>query len=511
MSEKILILDFGSQYTQLIARRVRECHVYSEIIPGDTPITSINTHQPKGIILSGSPDSVLLQGARQMAPELLSSGIPVLGICYGMQLIAYHMGGVVERAGAREYGKVELRIVTESPLFKGLTSPLTVWMSHGDRVVTSPPGFLITAVTDSSPVAAFENREKGLYGLQFHPEVAHTSMGREIIKNFLHAICHCGESWTAKSFIAQAVEDICRQVKTGKVICALSGGIDSSVTALLVHKAIGERLVSVFVNNGLLRYREPERVIENFRKKLHMNLRYIDASRRFYTRLAGVVNPEEKRSIIGEEFIRVFEEEAARIGGVKFLTQGTLYPDVVESGSSQGSSAIIKTHHNVGGLPSTMKLKLIEPLKELFKDEVRELAREMGLAPFFIRRQPFPGPGLAVRIVGEITPFRVQTLQQADRIIEEIVEEFGWQDRLWQAFPVLLPLHTVGVMGDERTYHNVVALRAVTSQDGMTADWARLPHQMLEVISSRLVNEIEGVNRVVYDISSKPPSTIEWE
>jgi len=511
MNETILILDFGSQYTQLIARRVRELKVYSEIKPYNFPVEEITKLNPKGIILSGGPASVYNPQAPIPDRRIFDLGLPVLGICYGLQVMAYLLGGEVDRAQRREFGKAELVIDNEDEIFKGLGDSITVWMSHSDQLERVPSGFEIIAHTDNSPIAAIRNPRKKFYGLQFHPEVVHTPQGKEILRNFLYEVCRCEGLWTTKSFLERSVQQIREEVRQGKVICGISGGVDSTVVAALVHKAIGDRLFPIFVDNGLLRKGEAQRVREVFTELFPSNFKFVNASKRFLRALKGVVDPEEKRRIIGETFIRIFEEEAEKIGGVRYLAQGTLYPDVIESLSTVGPSATIKTHHNVGGLPEEMKLDLIEPLRELFKDEVRQVGRELGLPEEILQRHPFPGPGLAVRILGEVTEERLETLRRADGIFIEELKKRGWYDRVWQAFAVLLPVRSVGVMGDERTYANVLALRAVTSRDGMTADWAKLPEDLLGRIANRIINEVEGVNRVVYDISSKPPSTIEWE
>ncbi len=511
--DAILILDFGSQTTQLIARRVRELKVYSEIKPCTAGLEEIKAFRPKGIILSGGPASVYDPEAPSLPRELFDLGVPVLGICYGMQLMAYLLGGRVERSPKREYGPAELKVLSTEDLFYGLdpSRGFRVWMSHGDRIEALPPGFVPLAESENSPYAAMRHAEKPLFGVQFHPEVAHTEIGREVLANFVFRICGCQPTWTMESFIENTVREIREMVPPDdKVVCALSGGIDSTVTALLVHRAIGERLIPIFVNNGVLRKNEPEEVLE-LMTSLGLKVHYVEASQRFLERLKGVTDPEKKRRIIGYTFIEVFEEEARKIGGVKWLAQGTLYPDVIESVSFKGPSATIKTHHNVGGLPERMNLKLIEPLRELFKDEVREIAQELGLPKKVVWRQPFPGPGLAIRILGEVTEEKLAILREADAIVTEEMLNSGWYYRVWQSFAVLIPVKTVGVMGDYRTYEYVIAVRCVESQDAMTADWVRLPYELLARISNRIINEVKGVNRVVYDISSKPPATIEWE
>jgi len=510
--ESVLILDFGSQYTQLIARRTRELSVYSEIVPWDIPLDSLLDRKPKGMILSGGPDSVYRSGAPGLENRLLSAGIPVLGICYGMQLMMARLGGEVELADGREYGPAVVNVVDDSSvLFHGLEGPERVWASHGDRVLAVAPGFRTSASTSNAPFAAVEDRERNLYGVQFHPEVVHTEHGSQVLRNFLYRACGFRGDWTMASFVEEATEEIQRTVGEERVVSALSGGVDSSVMALLLHRAVGTRLTCVFVNNGLLRKGEADQVLSDFRERYHLQVRYADASAQFLKRLKGVLEPERKRKIIGETFIEVFEREAEALGGVRFLAQGTIYPDRIESASIGGPSSTIKTHHNVGGLPDRMRLKLVEPLKNLFKDEVREVGRALGLDPAFVERHPFPGPGLAVRVLGEVTPERVSVAQEADKIFIEELRERGLYEKTAQAFAVLLPVSTVGVMGDERTYENVVALRAVQTRDFMTADWARLPADFLAHVASRIVNEVRGVNRVVYDVTSKPPGTIEWE
>jgi GMP synthase (glutamine-hydrolysing) len=507
--ETILVLDFGSQYTQLIARRIRELNVYCEILPFNTPLEKIKEKSPRGLILSGGPASVYEPGAPHCSPDLLDLDIPVLGICYGFQLLAQFLGGAVEPSDRREYGAAEIEVVGSSPLFAGLERRLPVWMSHGDYVSRPPQGFSIVAQTESA-LGAAEDPVKHYYGLQFHPEVVHTPKGREILANFL-TITGCKRNWTMSSFIDQAVEKIRTQIGSGRAVCGLSGGVDSSVAAALVDRAIGSRLTCLFIDNGLLRKNEFSEVLSTYRDNLHLNVVGIAAGERFLGRLSGIADPEQKRRAIGNEFVEIFQEEAAKLGSEDFLVQGTLYPDVIESVSVKGPSSVIKTHHNVGGLPEKMHLKLVEPLRELFKDEVRALGRELGLPDEIVNRQPFPGPGLAVRILGEVTADRIAILQSADAIVQEEIRRANLYEEIWQAFAILLPIQSVGVMGDLRTYENACVVRAVHSQDGMTADWVRLPYDLLQKISSRIVSEVRGINRVVYDISSKPPSTIEWE
>lgn len=513
-SEVILVLDFGSQYTQLIARRLRELGVYSEIHPFSMALPSIRRLSPKGIILSGGPSSVYDRHAPHPVPELFDVGVPILGICYGLQVIAYRLGGQVDPSAKHEYGSAEIVIDDTSDLFSGFAdngATTTVWMSHGDALTRMPDGFEPIGHTGNSPICAIRNREKRIYGVQFHPEVVHTVHGREILSNFVFTICRCGGGWNPKSIIDAETEELHRQVGEANVICALSGGVDSSVLAVLLHRAIGDRLYCIHINTGLMRKDESRQITRLYRDTYHFNLDAVDATAIFLKNLQGVVDPEEKRKVIGRTFIEVFEREAKSIGNVQFLAQGTLYPDVIESVSYRGPSQTIKSHHNVGGLPEKMNLRLIEPFRELFKDEVRAIGRKLGLPDAFIVRHPFPGPGLAVRIIGEITPEKIRTVREADDIFIGEIRAAGLYETLWQAFAVLLPVQSVGVMGDRRTYDNVIALRAVTSLDGMTADWADLPHDILARVSSRIVNEVPGVNRVVYDISSKPPSTIEWE
>jgi GMP synthase (glutamine-hydrolysing) len=508
--QTIIILDFGSQYTQLIARRIRENNVFCEIIPCNQKTETYKHKNLKGIILSGGPASVFDPNAPFCGAKVFELGVPVLGICYGLQLLGKMFGGELERSQKREYGKAIIRIDNHEDLFSEVKDQTTVWMSHGDHLSRLPKGFEVLAHTENIPFAAIRDKERKIFGLQFHPEVAHTKEGKKILHNFLFHICKCEGTWTPESFIESSVLLIKDKVKNGKVILGLSGGVDSSVCAILVNKAVGKQLNCIFVDNGLLRKNEAQQVLSVF-KNFDLNLIFVDASQRFLNELKGVTDPEEKRKIIGKVFIDVFEEEARKIKNVEFLAQGTLYPDVIESTSFKGPSATIKSHHNVGGLPEEMNLKLIEPLRELFKDEVREIGRRLRLPEKIIGRHPFPGPGLAVRILGEVTSDRLFILREADDIFIQELKKFNLYDKIWQAFCVLLPVQSVGVMGDERTYENVVALRAVTSVDGMTADWAKLPYETLEKISNRIINEVKGVNRVVYDVSSKPPATIEWE
>jgi GMP synthase (glutamine-hydrolysing) len=511
-SEKVLVLDFGSQYSQLIARRIRELHVYCELVPGDTPWPELEAMGPSGLILSGGPSSVYEPGAPHVDIHALRSGLPVLGICYGMQLIAHHLGGEVAPGSRREYGPALISVADSGRLFEGLPEEQPVWMSHGDHVLRLPPGFKPLASSANSPCAAFSDGER-ILGIQFHPEVAHTPHGKDILRNFLFGVCGCTGAWTAGSFIAESIETIRATVGGGRVICALSGGVDSAVAATLVQRAIGDQLTCVFVNNGLLRREEPERVLDVLHGNLDLDVRYVDAADRFLGALAGIVDPEEKRRIVGREFISVFEAEAGKLGQIDFLAQGTLYPDVIESTApdTAASAAKIKTHHNVGGLPAGLRFRLIEPLRYLFKDEVRAVGLELGMPEDMVFRQPFPGPGLAIRCLGEVTQERLEILRAADWVIVDEIKKHGLYRQVWQSFAVLTPLQTVGVMGDFRTYANVVAVRVVTSEDAMTADWARLPYDVLARISNRIVNEVAGVNRVVFDITSKPPGTIEWE
>lgn len=508
-NELVLILDFGGQYTQLIARRVRECRVYCEIVPYDTPVSDIAARNPMGLILSGGPASVYENGAPRCENELFSCGLPILGICYGTQLMAYQMGGKVSPGAHKEFGRTDMEVLDTSGLFRNIDKHIVAWMSHGDLVEAPPPGFVVSARTNSTPVAAMEDRSRRLFGVQFHPEVVHTPCGKEILRNYLFNECGLHGLWTPASFVDTAISDIRKEVGSEGVVCGVSGGVDSSCVAALVHKAIGDQLTCIFVNHGLLRKDEPESVRRAFEDEFKIKLIYVDASERFLKRLAGVADPERKRKIIGEEFVRVFEEHAAGIEGVKYLAQGTLYPDVIESGTK--NAAVIKSHHNVGGLPEDMNLKVLEPVRYLFKDEVREVGQELGLPDEMIMRHPFPGPGLAIRCIGEVTAERLHTLREADSIVIAEIRSAGLYREVWQALAVLAPVRSVGVMGDQRTYEDTIIVRAVTSEDAMTADWAHLPYEVLSRISNRIINEVPGVNRVVYDISSKPPATVEWE
>lgn len=508
--ELVVVLDFGGQYNQLIARRVRELSVYSEMHPFDISFDDLMALNPKGIIFSGGPASVHQPGAPKCDPRIFTAGIPILGICYGIQLMALELGGGVEKAEMREYGRCSVNVTDgQDMLFAGMPQELEVWMSHGDHITAAPDGFVTTAQTGNSPVAAISDAGRKLYGVQFHPEVRHTPLGNEIFRNFLYRVCGCRGDWSLTQFIGESVREIKAAAGEAQVVCGLSGGVDSSVAAALVHKAVGDQLTCIFVDHGLLRKGEAEQVVQTFRDNLHIKLVHVDARERFLSKLAGVTDPEQKRKIIGNEFIRVFEDEAAKLGEAEFLVQGTLYPDVVESGTR--TAATIKTHHNVGGLPEDMKFKLIEPLRLLFKDEVRGIGEELGLPEEIVWRQPFPGPGLGIRILGDITEEKLDILKEADAIVTDEIRNAGLGRQVWQYFAVLPSMKSVGVMGDERTYSHPIIVRAVTSDDAMTADWARLPYELLDLISRRVVNEVKGVNRVVYDITSKPPGTIEWE
>jgi GMP synthase (glutamine-hydrolysing) len=509
--EKILILDFGSQYTQLIARRVRELGAYCEIYPHDLPLSRIKAYQPRGIILSGGPSSVNQENAPLCDRGIFDLAVPVLGICYGLQLITKFFGGEIGKSQKREYGKAHIFLEGKDRFFQGLRDGDVVWMSHQDRILAMPKGFATLAHSDNSPFAAFRHKTQDIYGVQFHPEVHHTRKGKTILKNFLFKVCKVKGLFSPRSFIEQAIENIRSEAGDGKVICGLSGGVDSSVVAALLHRALGDKLYCVFVNNGVLRKGEAEEVLDAFQGRLKVNLRYVEAEDLFLAALKGVKDPERKRKIIGRLFIKIFEEEARQIGNARYLAQGTLYPDVIESISAKGPSATIKSHHNVGGLPKKMKLRLIEPLKELFKDEGRVVGKELGLPDALIHRQPFPGPGLAIRIIGDVTAERLTILKEADSVVRDEIERNPAFKHIWQSFAILIPVKTVGVMGDERTYANVIAVRVVESEDAMTADWARLPYDVLDKVARRIINEVAGVNRVVYDVSSKPPSTIEWE
>jgi GMP synthase (glutamine-hydrolysing) len=511
--QTIIVLDFGSQFTQLIARRLRELSVYSEVWPPDTSIEKIRERHPVGVILSGGPKSVSDATAPKCDPAVYTLECPVLGICYGMQLMTDQLGGRVAPAPSREFGHAQVSVTGQgapAALFTDVPSDLRVWASHGDFVAAAPAGFVVVATSANAPISAMADTERALYAILFHPEVVHTEHGLEILRNFAYGVCGCTGDWTMASFVEEATARVRATAGSGRIVCALSGGVDSTVAAVIIHRAVGSQLTCIFVDNGVLRHEEAAQIRKRY-ERLQLPLVFVDASTLFLDRLAGVTDPEKKRKIIGATFIDIFEAEAAKLGEVDFLAQGTLYPDVIESISIVGQSSMIKSHHNVGGLPERMRMKLIEPLRELFKDEVRAVGRKLGLDEEFVVRQPFPGPGLAVRILGEVTPVRIALLQKADAIVTEEVRRAGWYTKLWQSFAVLLPVQSVGVMGDERTYEYTAAIRAVESRDGMTADWARLPHELLATISSRIVNEVKGINRVVYDISSKPPSTIEWE
>ncbi|MCM3701206.1 glutamine-hydrolyzing GMP synthase [Paenibacillus macerans] len=508
-NEMIVVLDFGGQYNQLIARRIRDLGVYSELLPFNTPVERIRELAPKGIVFSGGPSSVYAENAPHIDPAVYDVGVPILGICYGMQLMAQQLGGKVERAAKREYGKADVDFAENSVLTRGLQAKQTVWMSHGDHVTKLPEGFVVEASTEHAPIAGFANAERKMYGVQFHPEVRHSIHGNEMIRNFLYEICGCEGKWSMETWIEDAIRDIRAQVGDSKVLCALSGGVDSSVVAMLIHKAVGDQLTCMFIDHGLLRKGEAESVMETFVGKFDMKVVKIDARERFLSKLAGVDDPEQKRKIIGNEFIYVFEEESRRFDDFKFLAQGTLYTDIVESGTATAQT--IKSHHNVGGLPEDMKFKLVEPLKTLFKDEVRKVGEECGLPKEIVWRQPFPGPGLAIRVLGEVTEDKLKIVRDSDYILREEIAKAGLDREIWQYFTALPNMKSVGVMGDARTYSYTVGIRAVTSIDGMTADWARIPWDVLEKISVRIVNEVDNVNRVVYDITSKPPATIEWE
>ena len=509
--DKIIVIDFGSQYTQLILRRIRENKVFAILKPNDVSVKEILTENPKGIILSGGPASVYDQNAPQISEEILKLNIPVLGICYGFQLVSKIFGGTVEKSEKREFGLAKINILRKSELFSNLPEKFNVWMSHSDKVIQLPEKFISLASTDNTEFAAAFDPERKIYGVQFHPEVYHTEFGNEIIKNFLFKVCNCEPNWQMKNFIQEKISEIQTKVKDQLVVCALSGGVDSTVAAVLVHRAIGYKLHCIHVDTGLMRKNESQNIIDFFTKNFRMNLHFVDASQIFLERLKGIIDPEEKRKIIGKTFIEVFESEIKKIGDVKFLVQGTLYPDVVESGAFSKNTSVIKTHHNVGGLPENLKFELIEPLRELFKDEVRELGKELNIPDEFLKRHPFPGPGLAVRIIGEVNSENLELVREADFIFIEELKRQKLYDKVWQAFAVLLPVKSVGVMGDERSYGNTIVLRAVTSVDGMTADWAKPDYDFLNLVSNRIINEIKGVNRVVYDITSKPPATIEWE
>jgi GMP synthase (glutamine-hydrolysing) len=509
MKAMVAVLDFGGQYNQLIARRVRELHVYSEMVPYDIDLDKLKEMNPQGIIFSGGPASVYEKGAPQCDPGIFDMGIPILGICYGMQLIAKNKKGIVEDSHIKEYGRAYLNINSPDGLFKGINSSLPVWMSHGVAVKEAPAGFEVMAATDNCPIAAMGDYKNKIYGVQFHPEVRHTHQGNDILTNFLSCVCQIKPDWDLQDYISSTIEAIQQQVGDNKVLCALSGGVDSSVAALMAHKAVGQKLTCVYVDTGLMRKHESEQVREIFENKMGIELIFVNAKDRFFNKLAGVSDPEQKRKIIGTEFIRVFEEEAGKLGEINYLVQGTIYPDVVESGTKTAST--IKSHHNVGGLPEDMKFELVEPLRLLFKDEVREIGIELGMADEIVWRQPFPGPGLGVRVLEEVTPEKVSILQEADYIVQEEIKKAGLEREIWQAFAVLPPIRSVGVMGDDRTYSYPVIIRAVNSDDAMTAEWTRLPYEVLDKIALRIVNEVKGVNRVAYDITSKPPGTIEWE
>ncbi|SEN40651.1 glutamine-hydrolyzing GMP synthase [Lihuaxuella thermophila] len=507
--ERVVVLDFGGQYNQLIARRIRDLGVFSELLPYNTSAEELKKMNLKGIVFSGGPNSVYEENSPKCDPEVFNLGLPILGICYGMQMIAYHFGAKVDRAEKREYGKAELDIVSETPLFKGMDKTQTVWMSHSDVVTAPPGGFRVDGKTHSAPIAAMSHPERQIYAVQFHPEVRHSVYGNEMLRNFLYEICKCSGNWNMETFIEDAVEEIRERVGDRKVLCALSGGVDSSVVAALIHKAVGDQLTCMFVDHGLLRKGEAESVMKTFSDNFRMNVVKIDAKDRFLKKLAGVTDPEQKRKIIGNEFIRVFEEESAKFGDHQFLGQGTLYTDIIESGTDTAHT--IKSHHNVGGLPEDMKMELIEPLNTLFKDEVRKVGKELGLPDEIVWRQPFPGPGLGIRVIGEVTEHKLNIVRESDAILREEIKKAGLDREIWQYFTTLPDFRSVGVMGDVRTYAYTVGIRAVTSIDGMTADWARIPYEVLERISNRIINEVEDVNRVVYDITSKPPATIEWE
>jgi len=510
MNEKVIILDFGSQYTQLIARKVRECGVYAEIYPYNLNLEEIQRHHPKGIILSGGPASVFDTNAPHPDKKIFSMDIPILGICYGLQLITYHLGGKVAKANKREYGRAVFKIASPDPIFEDIPAESIVWMSHGDKIDDIPPNFIILGKTENS-ISAIRSENKKIYGLQFHPEVHHTIYGKKILENFLRKVCECKGQWNAASFIETQIKQIREKVGSDEVILALSGGVDSTVAAVLLERAIGNQLHCIHIDTGLMRMNESKNIVELFKKHFKIPITLVEAESLFLERLKGITDPEQKRKIIGNTFIDLFEKEAQKFSSAKWLAQGTLYPDVIESTSVRGPSATIKSHHNVGGLPERMNLKVLEPFRELFKDEVRQVGKELGVPDWFIQRHPFPGPGLAIRIIGEVTKERLEILRQADEIFIQEIQNANLYNEIWQAFAVLLPVKSVGVMGDERTYENVCALRAVVSQDGMTADWFKFPYEVLEKASTRIINEVKGINRVVYDITSKPPGTIEWE